>query len=168
MINWQWGRKLVQTSNHGDNGHFSLGQLHSRKTLYRWSAILLAILLCSATLAGLEASRTVPKLSTKLATVQSNQQVPAQAEPVTDSSPSVTSTDNASSTTSSNATSSSSSTSVVVNGKPIQVPENGSFDQTTSTGSGSTSISVDHNSSSQSGQNNSSLNVDINSQSGGG
>jgi hypothetical protein len=166
MKNWQRAQKLVQTPNH-DNGSTSARQISSHKKIYKRSATLLTVLLCSATFAALDASGSKSQNNAPtLSPVDSNQQSPAdQQANQSISSPSVTNNSNTSTSLSSN--SSNSSTTVTVNGKSVTVPVNGSYQQTTMSGDGSTSVKVDHSSSSSSGQNSSSVNVNVDSQSGG-
>jgi hypothetical protein len=168
------GRKLVQTSNH-DNGNASLRQISSHKKIYKRSATLLTVLLCSATFAALDASGAKQQDATpKLTPVDSSQQSPAQRQDQQSdtivSSPSVSNnTTSNTSVTSDSSDSSNSSTTVTVNGKSVTVPANGSYQQTTTSNNGSTSVNVDHSSSSTgSGHNNSSTNISVNTQSGGG
>jgi hypothetical protein len=168
MTNWQRGRKLVETASH-DDGSASLRPVSSHKKVYKRSATLLTVLLCSATFAALDASSTkTQSVTPKIHSVDNGQHVPiqTQAQPHTPassvSSPGVTNTTNNTSITSN------SSTTVTVNGKSVAVPANGSYHQTTSSGDGDTSVNVSHSSSSSSGQNNSSVSINVNSQSGGG
>lgn len=166
MVGSQREKQLIRVSSQ-QNGITPLRQINLWGKIYKRSATLLTVLLCSATFAALEASgihakgATILQTSPTSAAQQTDNQNLQQIDPTPPSTSDTTSTGVSSSSTSS------SSTTVVVNGKSISVPANGSYHQTTTTANGSESVNVDHTSnSSGSGQNTSSVNVNIDSQSG--
>jgi len=163
MIDKPRGEKLVQTSNH-HTGHTSLFWAKSRKQLYIRSALLLTVLLCTATFAAVEAARSQGQGKSVLQLGTSSSVNPQNNMQQSAGLTSPTQTIGTSGTSSTN---SSSSTTVVINGKSATVPANGSYHHITTSGSENTSVDIDRTSSSSGrGQNSSSVNISVNSESG--
>lgn len=125
---------------------------------------MLAILLCVATLAALDAANAQPQPATLELSPANGGQQPTNSS-VNEETPGVS--NNTTSNTSVTSDTSGSSTTITINGKTVTVPANGAYQETTKNSNGETSLRVEHSSSSSgSGQNSSSVNINVNSRSG--